>query len=502
MERRLLLALGLSLLVISLWSVLLQKLSPVPSAPQGVIQPNSLDFKDLEKESPPSSAYIYTTEDYQIHFFEEQGAIKEIIFNKYKNYRFFLNEAFSLAMKELLFKLDSSVSEKTPTFLYQDEEKRITKRFIPGYPDYLLGLELGVRNLSGQTLVLDLPLVLGVFNLNLPVQKRGFQEIYLQGKQRDIRISFPRKEIYLPQVSFVGWRDRYFCLIVSLENPPEEYAGFIKKSPAKEFKMGMEIKRIMLKPQQEILFKFRIYLGPQDLKILEKIEPAWSVLVHYGFFDPLTKILLKVLGFFYRIVKNWGIAIVLLSLLIYLVLFPLSLKQMRAIKEMTVLQPKIEELRLLYKDNPQRLHKEMMELYRKYKINPLGGCLPLILQMPVFLALYQGLTRSIALKEGSFLWIKDLSEPDRLFILHTGLPIIGKEINLLPILFIITIFIQQKLSILSTGVGPKEEQRLMSIFFTIFLGIVFYHLPSGLVLYWFINNLLMLIFHLRFRGLR
>jgi YidC/Oxa1 family membrane protein insertase len=196
-------------------------------------------------------------------------------------------------------------------------------------------------------------------------------------------------------------------------------------------------------------------------------------------------------------VHNWGGAIILLSFIIYLILYPLTLKQMRSMKQMQALQPRIEELRKTYKDNPQKLNKETMELYRQHRVNPLGGCLPLVLQMPVFFALYQALIRSIALKEASFLWIKDLSEPDRLFLLPVNLPAIGNEINILPVLMTIGMFIQQRISMSTASSGSAEQQRLMMIIFPLMFGFIFYHMPAGLVLYWFVNSSLMLIYQFR-----
>lgn len=140
-----------------------------------------------------------------------------------------------------------------------------------------------------------------------------------------------------------------------------------------------------------------------------------------------------------------------------------------------------------------------MELYRQHKVNPLGGCLPLLLQIPIFFALYQALMRAIALKGAQFLWIKDLSEPDRLFMLSVSLPVLGKEINILPILMMIGMFVQQKISMVPTSGSTAEQQRLMLILFPLMFGFIFYHMPAGLVLYWFINSLLTLIYQFRIR---
>ena len=175
---------------------------------------------------------------------------------------------------------------------------------------------------------------------------------------------------------------------------------------------------------------------------------------------------------------------------------------MNSMKQMQTLQPKIEELRNIYKDNPQKLNKEIMELYRQHKVNPLGGCLPIVLQMPIFFALYQALMRSVALKGAKFLWIKDLSAPDRLFILPTSLPILGNEINILPILMAVGMFIQQKISAGATSSASAEQQKLMMALFPLLFGFIFYHMPSGLVLYWFINSTFMLFYQIRMMRLK
>jgi len=258
--------------------------------------------------------------------------------------------------------------------------------------------------------------------------------------------------------------------------------------------LGSDLK---LAPNEQIGHSFRIYLGPQDLKMISQINSDWTGIIYFGVFDFIAQLLLQLLNFFYSLVHNWGWAIIILSLAVYLILFPLSLKQMRSMKEMQVLQPKIEELRRIHKDNQQRLNKEIMELYKEHKVNPLGGCLPLLLQMPIFFALYQALMRSISLRGAKFLWIKDLSEPDKLFILPKSIPIIGNELNLLPLLMAIGMFVQQKISMAKSAGSAAEQQKMMLILMPIMFGIIFYHMPAGLVLYWFVNSALMLVYQIK-----
>jgi YidC/Oxa1 family membrane protein insertase len=287
-----------------------------------------------------------------------------------------------------------------------------------------------------------------------------------------------------------------------MEPAADSYQGLIKKINSQESEVSLVAQRIVIAPGQQIGQRFHIYLGPQDLRQINSIKPDWSGVVNYGAFDFIAQVLLQSLEFFYRVVHNWGLAIVILSLAIYLLLFPLTLKQMRSMKEMQALQPLIEEIRRTYKNDAQKQNKEIMELYRKHKVNPLGGCLPLILQMPIFFALYQALMRSVALKGASFLWIKDLSEPDRLFKLPFSLPVLGNEVNILPIVMAIGMFIQQKISLVSASSSVAEQQKLMLVVMPLMFGLIFYHMPSGLVLYWFINSGLMLLYQLRIRRTR
>jgi len=170
---------------------------------------------------------------------------------------------------------------------------------------------------------------------------------------------------------------------------------------------------------------------------------------------------------------------------------------MKSMKEMQILQPKMDQLRKTYGDNSKKLNEEMMKLYKDHKVNPFSGCLPMILQIPIFISLYQVLSRSIALKGASFLWIKDLSEPDRLFKFPVTIPFVGEYFNLLPILMAIGMFIQQKMSSANATGQAAEQQKMMVIIFPIMFGVMFYNVPSGLVMYWFLNSTLMLLYQIK-----
>jgi YidC/Oxa1 family membrane protein insertase len=239
---------------------------------------------------------------------------------------------------------------------------------------------------------------------------------------------------------------------------------------------------------------FLLYVGPLDDKKLAAIGYNLQELVDYGFFGGVSKVLLSILGFFYKFTHNWGVAIICLTILINIILFPLTFKSFHSMQQMKKIQPHMQKLKELHKDNPQKLNKEMMELYKQYNVNPLGGCLPLLLQMPIFIALYQGLMRFIELKGSHFLWIKDLAKPDAV-PLPVSLPVLGSSINILPILMVGVMLLQQKVSQGISGAAMTDEQasqqKMMMLMMPLFFGFLFYKMPSGLVLYWLTNTILM-----------
>jgi YidC/Oxa1 family membrane protein insertase len=187
----------------------------------------------------------------------------------------------------------------------------------------------------------------------------------------------------------------------------------------------------------------------------------------------LSKAILFLLKFFYSLTGNYGFSIIFLTLVIQFFLFPLSWKSFKASIALRKLQPKIKELQIKYKKEPRRMQAEMMHLYRTYKVNPLGGCLPLIFQIPIFLTLFLVLRNTYALREAPFLlWIVDLSRPDPYYVL--------------PLLMGVSMFVQQRI----IGVSTDPSQRMMVYFFPVFLTIIFLNFPAGLVLYWLVSGVI------------
>ncbi|MBI2500203.1 MAG: membrane protein insertase YidC [Deltaproteobacteria bacterium] len=220
--------------------------------------------------------------------------------------------------------------------------------------------------------------------------------------------------------------------------------------------------------------KFTIYAGPKDRGHLQKIGVGLEKSIDYGYFSFLAVPLFWLLIFFQKLIHNWGFAIILLTIFIKILLNPLSVKSFRQMKEMQKIQPRLQELKEKYKEDRQRLNTETMQLFKSHKVNPMGGCLPMLLQIPIYIALWKVIYNSIELYNAPFFWFyRNLSAPDPYFIL--------------PILSGVVTILQQKLTP-STTTDPVQKQMMMimPLMFTAFM----LFLPLGLVLYFFVNTVM------------
>jgi YidC/Oxa1 family membrane protein insertase len=235
-----------------------------------------------------------------------------------------------------------------------------------------------------------------------------------------------------------------------------------------------------------------LYVGPQEADRLKAYGIGLEKTMDLGWalFRPLTEATLWIMDQMRRFIPNYGVIIILFSVLTKLAFYPLTRTSTRSMKKMQMLQPKIKALQEKYKDNQEKQSKAMMELYKKENVNPMSGCLPLLLQMPVFVALYQALAHTIALRNTPFVWwIDDLSKPDALFSFGGfALPLVGwTDFNLLPLLMTATMVIQTRM----TPTGQAQGQMaMMNTLMPVMMFFFFYQMPSGLVLYWLVNNLM------------
>ena len=217
----------------------------------------------------------------------------------------------------------------------------------------------------------------------------------------------------------------------------------------------------------------RLFVGPQDEKLLESIAPGLELVKDYGFFTILSKPLYWLLDKLHGVIGNWGWAIVALVFLLKILFYPLNAKAYASMAKMKAINPKVMDLRERYKDNPQQMQMEMMRVYREEKVNPMGGCLPILIQIPVFIALYWVLLSSVEMRGAPWiLWIKDLSIKDPYFIL--------------PVVMTLTTLLQTALNPLPPDPMQAKLMWIMPLMFSV----MFFMFPAGLVLYWLTNNLL------------
>ncbi|MBC8478825.1 MAG: membrane protein insertase YidC, partial [FCB group bacterium] len=324
--------------------------------------------------------------------------------------------------------------------------------------------------------------------------------IYQSGELDDIKLT---KEDPKPREKFDGntdWvaiKNKYFIIAMLPENRGVYGAlsarnilfGERKLTPAYTSAIGYDgnLSRVDVK----------IYLGPQDYKLLhdkgESLEDAmnWGIKV----IRPISKyVILTTLTFLHRpfdlFTINYGIVLILFALLVRLVTGPLTKRSYRSTKKMSAIQPKVKELQAKYKSDPQRMNKEVMALYKKHGVNPVGGCLPMVVQMPLLFALFVVFRNTIEFRGAEFIfWIKDLSQPDVIFNLPFSIPIYGAGVAILPILMGVTMFFQQKSSMATMDKSQKPMMYMMTAFFFL----LFNQFPSGLNLYYAVYNILNII---------
>ncbi|MFH1644986.1 MAG: membrane protein insertase YidC [Candidatus Omnitrophota bacterium] len=380
-------------------------------------------------------------------------------------------------------------------FVLEDKKFVVRKEYLIDESSYIINMKMSVLNNGNKSMQFNSNLTGAAAALsNGFIDKRYFLADVKLGDKTEKRHLGNKKllegEVFQGNPVWISVRARYYSFILDPLQP--ETASFLSGKGKDVLSSGIIIGPKEVGPNESAIFSYNFYAGPNVQEEVTKLGPEFKKYISYGLFSGIARFLLKTLGFFYMITGNYGIAIILMTLCVSIALFPLTRKSFSSIKEMQKIQPLVEKIRKECADNPQKMNKEVMALYKEHKVNPLGGCLPMFLQFPVFISLYQVLGRSIELKGAAFLWIKDLAEPDAAFLLHAKFPVIGNQLNILPLLMIGAMIVQQKVS-QPKGGASNEQQKMMAFIFPIVLGVVFYNLPSGLVLYWVTNTVITLL---------
>jgi YidC/Oxa1 family membrane protein insertase len=283
-----------------------------------------------------------------------------------------------------------------------------------------------------------------------------------------------------------GWIAMVQHYFVSAFLPEDKVSSelFTKKIDAHLYAVGAIMKLGTIAPSASLAQSGKIYAGPQESALLEKFATDFDLVKDYGWLTIIAKPIFGLMDYIYFVLGNWGWTIIVLTILIKLAFFPLSAASYRSMAKMKLVTPKMTAIRERHKNDPQKMNAAMMDLYKTEKINPLGGCLPILVQIPVFIALYWVLLASVEMRNAPWLgWIDDLSAPDTLFGVIPG---INMPVGLLPILMAVSMFIQTKLN----PTPPDPIQAKVMLFMPIAFSFMFFFFPSGLVLYWVVNNIL------------
>ena len=388
--------------------------------------------------------------------------------------------------------------EKTIEFVYSTAQGIVVKKIFTFKADtYLIDCDVIVQN--GSAMPLNDALVItapGFFNDEVRKRSRFAFEgpIGLVGdeftavKPDDIE----DKNTYHGNIDWAGYSERYFMTVVMPDgkrgNSPSD--ARIKLSFADDIVTASYVQKMdRIDPGKQSKYAYIFYMGPKSHKVVSQFDNSLKKAINFGFFNVLAKPLLIVMNKIHGMIPNYGIAIILLTILIKLVFWPLGTKSYKSMNEMKKVQPLMMELREKYKDDKQRMNQEIMGLYKTYKVNPASGCLPILVQMPIFFALYRMLYQAIELRHAPFIgWIADLSAPDRLFNFDFSIPMMQAPhgIPMLTLIMGASFFLQQKMT--PTAGDPMQQKMMMLM--PIFMTVIFINFPAGLVLYMFVNNII------------
>jgi YidC/Oxa1 family membrane protein insertase len=378
------------------------------------------------------------------------------------------------------------------SFAWNSEGGVVVEKTYTFSPDsYLIGLDVTIKNGSDRSIQDKLFIAL---NGSSPGDTRmyGFEgpSALINENLEEIDIDdIAEKNTYTGNLKWIALQDRYFMMSV-IPDQIEDGASlrlFLKGDDLLEAQYVGPNGDI--RPGTQYTYQYSLFFGPKSMEILNNMGHDLGKALNFGWFTMLAKPCVWIMNKLYSVIPNYGIAIIILTIFIKIILWPLGSKSYKSMSEMKKIQPLMKEIREKYKNDKKKMNEEVMSLYRTYKINPLGGCLPMVVQLPVFFALYRMLYQSIELRHAPFfLWIDDLSAPDRLFSFNFSIPFMEPPYGI-PVLTIImgaTMLLQQKMS---PPMGDPTQAKMM-MFMPLIFTVIFINFSSGLVLYWLVNNIL------------
>jgi len=516
MEKRAFLAVVLSIVVFYLFSMVMgpdKKQAPlaVPQVPQqsstsAIQAPASPAVPSAQQSLPAAGLQKDVTVDTDLYtavFSSRGGALKSMTLKKYREQNspaaspvILGNNAdpslLTFSTRATGFNLSDSslfISDAETVKVSGTETRQLTFNFISGQgftvrkiytfeaDSYSIKLDTQVFNNSAAPIVGTVQQVMS-YPAEPKVKDNRFDTAgsYLYAdnalhadKFKDVSSSSKK---YDKGVLWAGFADKYFLSAILTEKNSIASAE-LKKSTAGFMESIVSSPQMTVNPGQSATVTHRLFVGPKDIDILKSQGNSLVQSLDLGWFTVIAKPLLYTLKFFYGYVGNYGVAIIIVTIILKALFFPLTHKSYKSMKDMQKIQPKMAALKEKFKDDRDAMNKAVMELYREHKVNPLGGCLPMVVQIPVFFALYKALMFSIELRHAPFfLWVTDLADKDPYYVT--------------PVIMGITMFVQQKMT--PSQMDPIQQKMMLAL--PVVFTFMFLSFPSGLVLYWLVNNVL------------
>jgi len=374
-------------------------------------------------------------------------------------------------------------------FKYQTPSGLVIEKSFTFVPDsYLIKLSVQLFNAGDQTYQGSLAVALKN-TMATKAARMGFEgpSGYIDGSLQQVKAKkIEENNKFTGKIAWVAIEDRYFMTSII---PKGDFEGHMTLVLTDNVLKNQVVKDIAaLAPQQAAQFDAQLFMGPKSLSLLSDLNNNLDKAINFGWFDIIAKPCLWFMNFIYGYIPNYGIAIIILTIITRGIFWPLAKKSYKSMGEMRKIQPLMKEVREKYKDDKSRMNQEMMTLYRTYKINPMGGCLPMLIQLPVFFALYRMLYSAIELRHAPFFgWINDLAAPDRLFHFGFKIPFMEPPYGI-PVLTIVmgaSMLLQQKMTPSPGDPAQAKMMMLMPVIFTF----IFINFSSGLVLYWLVSNI-------------
>ena len=519
MEKRAFLAVILSIAVFYIFSMVFapeKSQSPpvattkgTPAAPVSTNPPTAaqaIPVSSVTQQSSPVAArkeIKVETELFSANFSSRGGSLKSLTLKKYREENSSTGKPvilgpgadpsiFDFSTRATGFNLPDSVEYTSDTDMIKlgsGESKQLIFNYISGQgftvrKTYTLGgdsykvqLDTQVFNNSGAPLTGSIQQVM-TYPAEPKVRDNRFDTAgfyiftdkgLVNDKVKDVATAAKK---YEKDIQWSGFADKYFISAI-LSDKSSIAVVELKKNAAGFLESIVTSPQFTVNPGQSTSISQRLFVGPKDIDILKAQGNSLEQSLDLGWFTVLAKPLLYTLKFFYRYVNNYGIAIIIITIILKALFFPLTHKSYKSMKGMQKIQPEMNKIREKFKNDRDGMNKAVMELYREHKVNPLGGCLPMVVQIPVFFALYKALMFSIELRHAPFLlWITDLSDKDPYYVT--------------PIIMGITMFIQQKMT--PSQMDPLQQKMMLAL--PVVFTFMFLSFPSGLVLYWLVNNVL------------